>query len=97
MALPAQGQAWPPAEWAPAFGQYRLNDALYSGDVDGLRRAAHTLKSNAATFGATALEELCRELEAIGEAGAVAGATEVLARADAEHERVRSDLHVQVR
>lgn len=36
MALPAQGEAWPPKEWAPAFGQYRLNDALYTGDVDDL-------------------------------------------------------------
>jgi PAS domain S-box-containing protein len=74
-----------------------LHVAVERGDADGLRRAAHTLKSNAATFGAAALEELCRELEAIGEAGAMAGATEVLARADAEHERVRSDLQVQVK
>jgi CheY-like chemotaxis protein len=74
-----------------------LHLAVERGDADGLRRAAHTLKSNAATFGAAALEELCRDLEAIGEAGAVAGATEVLARADAEHERVRSDLAVQAR
>jgi CheY-like chemotaxis protein/HPt (histidine-containing phosphotransfer) domain-containing protein len=74
-----------------------LHLAVEHGDSDGLRRAAHTLKSNAATFGAAGLEELCRELEAIGEAGAVGDAKDVLARADAEHERVRSDLAVQVR
>jgi HPt (histidine-containing phosphotransfer) domain-containing protein len=62
------------------------------GDADGLRRAAHTLKSNAATFGAAALAELCQELEAIGEAGTVAGASELLVRADTQHERLRSDL-----
>jgi PAS domain S-box-containing protein len=70
----------------------RLRLAVERGDAEGLRRAAHTLKSNAATFGATALAELCRELEAIGESGGVAGAAQLLARADAEHERLRSHL-----
>lgn len=36
MPLPIAGQAWPPAEWAPVFDQYRLNAALYSGDVEDL-------------------------------------------------------------
>lgn len=36
MALPQPGTAWPPIEWAPAFDQYRMNDALYSGDVTEL-------------------------------------------------------------
>jgi PAS domain S-box-containing protein len=69
-----------------------LREALARGDSAELRRAAHTLKSNAATFGASTLTELCRELEAIGEAGTVAGAVDVVARAEAEHERVRSRL-----
>ena len=33
------------------------------GDTEGLRRAAHTLKSNGQTFGAGGFAELCRELE----------------------------------
>ena len=33
------------------------------GDTEGLRRAAHTLKSNGQTFGAGGFSELCRELE----------------------------------
>jgi PAS domain S-box-containing protein len=81
------------AEGPPLLSVLHL--AVERGDADGLRRAAHTLKSNAATFGAAALAELCRELEAIGEAGTVAGTAELLARVDAEHERVRSDLEVQ--
>lgn len=36
MPLPEEGKAWPPAEWAPAFDQFNLNDALYTGDVDRL-------------------------------------------------------------
>ena len=46
-------------------------------DAVELRRAAHTLKSNAATFGGAALAALCQELERIGEAGAVDGAADL--------------------
>ena len=39
-----------------------------TGDADALRRAAHSLKSNATTFGATRLAEVARgiELEGLG-------------------------------
>ncbi|WP_299077706.1 Hpt domain-containing protein [uncultured Ruegeria sp.] len=40
-----------------------LNSALAAGDADGYRRAAHTLKSNATTFGAYSLAELARKIE----------------------------------
>ncbi len=40
-----------------------LRGALADGDSERFRRAAHSLKSNAATFGAAALETLARELE----------------------------------
>jgi PAS domain S-box-containing protein len=81
------------AEGPQLFSSLHL--AVEHADADGLRRAAHTLKSNAATFGAVALGELCQELEAIGEAGTVAGAWELLARADAEHEQLRSALRAR--
>lgn len=42
-----------------------LSSALEEQDVDRFRRAAHSLKSNAATFGATKLSELAKELEEI--------------------------------
>jgi PAS domain S-box-containing protein len=71
-----------------------LRRAVDEKDAEAFRRAAHTLKSNAATFGGSALAALCQELEALGEAGAVEGAGDLLARADAEHERVRSELEV---
>jgi PAS domain S-box-containing protein len=71
-----------------------LRRAVDEKDAEALRRAAHTLKSNAATFGGSALAALCQELEALGEAGTVEGAGDLLARADAEHERVRSELEV---
>jgi HPt (histidine-containing phosphotransfer) domain-containing protein len=46
---------------------------LAVGDADEVRRAAHTLKSNAATFGAQALAERSRELENIAKQGALDG------------------------
>jgi histidine phosphotransfer protein HptB len=43
-----------------------MRSALAAKDADSFRRAAHTLKSNAATFGAVGLAELARELEMLG-------------------------------
>lgn len=40
-----------------------LRDALAAGSADAFRRAAHSLKSNALTFGALRLGELARTLE----------------------------------
>jgi PAS domain S-box-containing protein len=40
-----------------------IREGQAAGDADGVRRAAHTLKSNAATFGATDLAERSRRLE----------------------------------
>jgi HPt (histidine-containing phosphotransfer) domain-containing protein len=41
----------------------QLRPALDAKDAEIFRRAAHSVKSNAATFGATNLFELARELE----------------------------------
>jgi len=40
-----------------------LRETAAEGDVDGFRRAAHSIKSNATTFGATMLADLARRLE----------------------------------
>ena len=40
-----------------------MQTAATSADVDSLRRAAHTLKSNSLTFGAVRLGDLSREIE----------------------------------
>ena len=36
--LPAENTTLPPTEWRPAFDQYAVNDAWYSGDVEALHR-----------------------------------------------------------
>ena len=43
-----------------------MRSALADGNDEALRRAAHTLKSNSASVGATRLATLCRELEQSG-------------------------------
>jgi len=49
-------------EDAPALLR-ELGRAAEAGDASALRRAAHTLKSNGNTFGATAFADLARALE----------------------------------
>ncbi|GAB4572695.1 MAG: hypothetical protein Fur0017_24880 [Anaerolineales bacterium] len=43
-----------------------MKTAVGEHNVDAFRRAAHSLKSNAATFGASDLHALARELETMG-------------------------------
>jgi HPt (histidine-containing phosphotransfer) domain-containing protein len=44
----------------------QMQSALASQDADAFRRAAHSMKSNAATFGAMELSTLAKELEGFG-------------------------------
>ena len=69
-----------------------LRSALEEADAEAARRAAHTLKSNAATFGANALADVCRELEAAAARGELDGAGELLEQAEQEWERARAAL-----
>ena len=80
------------AEEAPAM-LAALREALAAGAADAFRRQAHSLKSNASTFGASALAEQARALE-LGGLPADAAPLQVLERACAEalaalQERVR--------
>jgi HPt (histidine-containing phosphotransfer) domain-containing protein len=43
-----------------------LKSALEANNADSFRRAAHSMKSNAATFGANELAMLAKELEMLG-------------------------------
>ncbi|WP_043710696.1 response regulator [Corallococcus macrosporus] len=63
--------------------------ALGRGHADDLGRAAHTLKSNAAWFGASALEAQARHIELQADGGALEGMAERLDRCRAELEVTR--------
>lgn len=60
-----------------------IKTAIAAQDAESFRRAAHTVKSNAATFGANELAALARELEMMGRDGnfEVANKVEVLQEA----------------
>ena len=67
-----------------------IRSALDAGQAEPFRRAAHSLKSNAHTFGALALGALARDLELGGlDAGRASGAID---RLDQEYERARAAL-----
>jgi HPt (histidine-containing phosphotransfer) domain-containing protein len=69
-----------------------LRRAIEQGDADEARRAAHTLKSNGATFGATSFSERCRVLEDAAKRGELSQAGELLARVEADYADVASAL-----
>jgi HPt (histidine-containing phosphotransfer) domain-containing protein len=69
-----------------------LRQALDRGDTAGVRLAAHSLKSNGAAFGAQAFADLCKEMEAVGKAGVLDGADQLLTQIEAEYERVNAAL-----
>ena len=69
-----------------------LRQTLATQDVDGFRRAAHSLKSTAESLGASALGALARELETQARAGSLEGAAERLDRLDHHYARAAGAL-----
>jgi CheY-like chemotaxis protein len=69
-----------------------LRRSLDDHDVDELRRAAHTLKSNGATFGAGDFSELCSRLEGQARTGELDGASELVDHIEQEYARLEHDL-----
>ena len=57
-----------------------LSDALGAGRAEPFRRVAHSLKSNASTFGALTLAAMARDLELQGLAAATPAALGALAQ-----------------
>jgi HPt (histidine-containing phosphotransfer) domain-containing protein len=60
-----------------------LREACAQRDQDQVHRGAHTLKSNAATFGADELAGACRELEHAAGGGDAASVQELVTRVEA--------------
>jgi HPt (histidine-containing phosphotransfer) domain-containing protein len=66
--------------------------AASSGDAAALRRAAHTLKSNARTFGAATLGEVCQAIEERATRGDLDGVDVLIERAECEYPAVVAAL-----
>ena len=71
---------------------HTMRRALGEKDVDTFRRAAHSLKSNAASFGAVTLSTLARDLEALAKSGSLDGAAPRLERLAGECAQVTRAL-----
>jgi signal transduction histidine kinase/CheY-like chemotaxis protein/PAS domain-containing protein len=69
-----------------------LDQFVAAGDASGVRRVAHSLKSNGADFGATTFSGLCKELELQARAGALEGADAQAAQIAAEYDKVEAAL-----
>jgi HPt (histidine-containing phosphotransfer) domain-containing protein len=71
-----------------------LRAGLAAGDAVAVRRDAHTLKSTSATFGATRLATMCREIEAAAAVPDLAGLAPRIEAVAAEFETVAAALRV---
>jgi histidine phosphotransfer protein HptB len=78
-------------EDAPALID-ELRSARAKGDAERFRRAAHSLKSNSHTFGATALGAMARELELKGLAADAAADDAAIAAIDAAYALAAAEL-----
>ncbi len=69
-----------------------MESALKINNVDSFRRAAHSLKSNAATFGANELSALAMELEMLGKENKLNETGDRLKVLEETYEAVRKEL-----
>lgn len=69
-----------------------IRSALEAQDAELLRRAAHSLKSNAAQFGAARLQSLCLQLEQRAKEQQLDGLDQLLVDAESEFQAVHAAL-----
>lgn len=67
-------------------------EALAATDAEALRRAAHSLKSNSASFGAMELSQKCKELEEMAKSSTLDGASGLIDQVAAEYEKAEAAL-----
>ncbi len=74
----------------------QAEQCLAEGNASELRRAVHSLKSNSASFGATELARMCKDLELLSSAGRLESAQEHLERIRREFEIVKTALQAEI-
>lgn len=67
-----------------------------AGDAEKLRVTSHTMKSNAASFGATALADACKDIEYAARNGRGILASEDIANLSALHQRTCEALQREI-
>jgi diguanylate cyclase (GGDEF)-like protein len=74
-----------------------MDQAVEGNNVEALRRAAHAIKGAAGNLGAGLLAAVAGDIEAHAEAGAIAAAGELLARARTEYALVHTALLAELK
>ena len=69
-----------------------IKSGLATNNADIFRRAAHSMKSNAATFGASQLAALAKELEMLGKENKLSETGDRLKALEEAYESVRDEL-----
>jgi len=72
----------------------QMQESVLQSSATGLRNAAHTLKSNSAMFGATHFADLCKDLEYLGAAGSMEGASSMFSHLQEQFSLVRQELEM---
>ncbi len=70
----------------------QMHSGLAAGDIEFVRRAAHSLKSNSASFGGKRLSDASRELEMVANGGTLEGAAPKLVVIEAEYQELSALL-----
>ena len=69
-----------------------LRSSIESGETSQLGREAHALRGASLTIGAKGMSVICMQLENLGIAQTVEGASAALARLDHEFDRVKAEI-----
>ena len=69
-----------------------IKSAFAANNVEAFRRAAHSMKSNAATFGASQLAALAKELEMLGKENKLSETGDRLKSLEEAYASVRDEL-----
>ena len=72
-----------------------IHQGIANGDLDSVKRAAHTLKSSSANLGALPLSELCKELEGCCRRNSLDGAEELLQQIETAYPLVQERLAME--
>ncbi len=70
----------------------QMRTGLAAGDIEQVRRAAHSLKSTSATFGADGLAGIARDMEMLARNGTLDGGVPKLAEIESQYLRVAAKL-----
>ncbi|AFY81764.1 PAS domain S-box protein [Oscillatoria acuminata] len=72
-----------------------MQEAVAQGNPEGLRQAAHSMRSSSANLGALTLANLFKELENLGRAGTTTNAQTLLNQVEKEYENVIKALELE--